>query len=459
MLTRDDAAVLEWGAAIEPAEARRTGGDRWDRLRDLIRPECVRQAFEEARSAPETSSGEESRVSLRLLLAPFLAVACEASRAEFGRAAPGPDRRTLFAIGTYARDPRERATALRKFSESADRSRDLDGALREVFEAAARGAGAPGLAGILAATAPGPTADFLDDVERRGVAPLDPTVAREAAERWRRSPWRESGSRPASEWEVPFLERLGDRSPLFPAGRVRDALRGIATEFGSDPDAGGPQIVAPLSPWGFATAWEPHGGPARVAPGSHGGPGGLRDGLAALGLSLRHQVRSACGASPGSDPAFRWASAELFARIASRQRGLGRWVPPLDEAVRRDLSFEAALTPRVAWALGSGAPPESEEVGGRLMRATGRPPSPARLLVLGSLPEEPTARLRGLLLAILLEERLLLRHGYLWWESRAARGLLVDLWAAESGETPRSVASALGLGTMDPSPLADAYRP
>jgi hypothetical protein len=230
--------------------------------------------------------------------------------------------------------------------------------------------------------------------------------------------------------------------------------------MGEDPDAAGPLVRAPNVRWSFATALESVGVRGEAVVGSHGGPGGLRDGLLAFGLAIRHQVRSKASAIPGGDPAFRWASSELFGRIALRGRGLRRWIPDPPEEARLDLAFEAALAPRVAWARANDLSCGDDDDWKRaLERVTGRPASPTRTLDAGPLAEDRAATLRGMILAALLEEHLLLRHGYAWWESISAVSVLKELWICERGETAESVARSLGLGTMDPSMIADAFRP
>jgi hypothetical protein len=431
LLNRDDAFDLEWAAGTAPADARRADPERWDRIADRIRSESVREALDACRSGASDASGERFRVALRLLVAPYLAVSAGQARDDRPAAGSEARRREWLDEATFAEGRAERAAAGRRLRDDAERHGEEDGLLRRALDDAARRAGADGVLDLLAATVPGGDRGLPDGVERGALEPLDAAVARGADARWRRSPWRDREAASIPEEDVPYLERLADRAAEISPRTVRRVLRGIEGPF-----AGGG-----LGSW------------------SRGGPGGLREGLAALGLSLRDRTRADSGAWPGSDPAFRWATSELFARIGERSRGIEAWSPPLDEATRRDRAFEASLVPRVAWAMAAGEPAGRDAEARRLLRATSRPASVARFLGVGAIPAEPTARLRGVLLAVLLEERLLTRHGYRFWEAEAARTLLRDLWASEAQETPRSVASALALGTMDPSPLADAYRP
>jgi hypothetical protein len=62
-------------------------------------------------------------------------------------------------------------------------------------------------------------------------------------------------------------------------------------------------------------------------------------------------------------------------------------------------------------------------------------------------------------LAALVEERLLTRHGSRWFLDRSAATALQEWWEAEPGETAESMAAASDVGTIEPTPLLDRYRP
>ncbi len=433
MTAPDLAEGLSRASALWPSGIEVLPDPERERLVDLIRPESVREAFAAARGAPSGPAGEAARRRLRLLVPPYLAEATrdlrrEASR-EIGLSPEERARRLALASWASERSVRERAFAA--LVEDAARRLEFETERRTIFDRAAARAGAEDARALLDATAPTPPGAFLDRVERAAIAPLDEAVAREAAGRRRRSPWC-SGDRPLAMEDL-FLARLSDREELYPAAVVRAAVREVAQAVG-----------------GEATGADPE---------ARGGPGGLLLACRALGFRLHAAVALRVGVPHGADPAFRYAWAELFARVAVRGRGLDRLVPSLDEEVRRDLAFEAALRPRRMWARSSGWPPWEPEQIRREERATGRP-TPALCRIANSrAPVERTAPLRGTLLALQLEERLLSRFGFAFWESRGARAFLQEIGEGERGETAESVAAALGAGTMDPSPILDAYSP
>jgi hypothetical protein len=88
-------------------------------------------------------------------------------------------------------------------------------------------------------------------------------------------------------------------------------------------------------------------------------------------------------------------------------------------------------------------------------RATGRDPSPRNVEEDGSGASE----LRGIVFGALLEERLLTRFGRRWFLDRGAARFLRECHLGEPGETVESMAGELRLGTIEPAPIVDVFRP
>lgn len=427
MKARDLAEGLARAAAIWPSGIETLANPERERLADALRPESVAEALEAARGTPAGPAGEEARRRLRLLIPAYLAEAIRDLRRESPRDAR-PDR---IAEASWTSDRVERERAFADLVEDSARRLELETERRAIFDRVAVRAGAADARALLDATAPVPPATFLDHVERSAIAPLDEAVARGASRRRRRSPWC-TGNRPLPV-EEPFLERLGDRAGLYPVAVVRAAAREVARAIGGEAGAADPE--------------------------ERGGPGGLVLAFRALGFRLHAAASVRLGVPPGADPAFGYAWGQLFARVAARPKGLDRFIPPIDDECRRDVAFEAALVPRRMWARASGLPPWEPEQIRREERASGRPTSAAYRISSPRAPVERSAPLRGALLALHLEERLLSRFGYAFWEAPAGRAFLEETVEAERGETAESVAAALGAGTMDASPILDAYRP
>ena len=168
------------------------------------------------------------------------------------------------------------------------------------------------------------------------------------------------------------------------------------------------------------------------------------------------------------DPAFAVASRVLFRRLASNEafRGAVGLEGPEDLAV--DLRLEEALAPRISWTYlllairsesspaGSSSSVAPDEA---LRRATGRIADPLRSGLRDASDPSGAAELRGTVLGLLMEERLLCAVGRDWFTSRNARRILNEAWEAERQETAESVASALDLGTIEPTPILDRCRP
>lgn len=433
MTARDLAEGLARASAAWPSGTEVLPQPERERLADLIRPESVREALEAAHGGRDGPAGEEARRRLRLLIPAYLAEAAGELRRESSRehGLSLGERASRLAEASWAPDPAVRERAFGDLVEDSARRLVFEVEQRAIFDRAAARAGAADARAFLDATAPVPPGAFLERAERAAIAPLDEAVARGAVLRRRRSPWC-SGDRPLP-LEDAFLQRLADRAGLYPAAVVHAAVRVVARAIGGKEKAGGSE--------------------------ERGGPAGLVLAFRALGFRLHAATSVRLGVPPGADPAFGYAWGELFARVAARKKGLDRLVPPIDEESRRDVAFETALVPRRMWARGSGSPPWEPQQILREERASGRPTSSAHRIADARAPVERSAPLRGTLLALHLEERLLSLFGYAFWEARGARRLLDEIGEGERGETAESVAAALGAGTMDASPILDAYRP
>jgi hypothetical protein len=129
----------------------------------------------------------------------------------------------------------------------------------------------------------------------------------------------------------------------------------------------------------------------------------------------------------------------------------------------RDVRFEVALIPRRLWARLSlsldAEPGRRDAVSEVARRATGRDSLPGDLAAGFDRDPRDASALRGVVLGVLLEERLLTRFGRQWFLDRAAARFLRECHLAEVGETAESMAGAWGLGTIEPTPVVDAFRP
>ena len=199
--------------------------------------------------------------------------------------------------------------------------------------------------------------------------------------------------------------------------------------------------------------------------GGIGGPAALASGLGCLGRAARAGfLRSVAGpaAARWSDPAFSWAVDVAYRRLIRSRRFLAEvglaWSPRIDAA----LCHEEALAPRLAWTylwLYRDGEPSQVEMEEGALRATGRPAPPAWRWSLEEREPDGASELRGTVLGLLLEERIKTRFGHDWYRTPSARRFLREIWEAEPQETVESMASALGLGTIEPTPVLDCCRP
>jgi hypothetical protein len=168
------------------------------------------------------------------------------------------------------------------------------------------------------------------------------------------------------------------------------------------------------------------------------------------------------------DPAFDTAAGALWARQVLSPEYLALLKVTLPEQALSDARLELALAPRCAWAYLEMALATSMEASGstdsrRLsrvwLRAAGREPTPDEMLQSVDDDLRAADALRGWVLALLIEERQLTRHGRRWFAETAAIRWLRDAWFAEAHTTAEDVAEGLGLGRMEPTPLVERCRP
>jgi hypothetical protein len=282
-----------------------------------------------------------------------------------------------------------------------------------------------------------------EELERGFVAPLDDVVAAHGFDLGRDDGGGVGGGtmRPC---DVPRLVWQPDRVDIASSGAAVRWVRGTATTLRLDPDAGGMRLehIAPAPP--RPRVWEEIAPRAIVVAGSWGGPWGLALTLEAAGRAMHATfVRTVRGAHAWAcaDPAYGWAAAWLFRRIAASVAGpLARLDP--EGRMRGRLAFEDLVTLRRALVEAPRAGARPLSTGESASRSTG----------------DESSRVRGAILATLIEERLLSRYGRAWFDEPAAGHYLRDLWAAEPDGDPASMAAAWGLGTMDSSPLIEAFR-
>ena len=165
----------------------------------------------------------------------------------------------------------------------------------------------------------------------------------------------------------------------------------------------------------------------------------------------------------GADPAFGAAAGVLFRRLVLNPVFTARFGPRDRSRWLEDLRYQEAITPRKHWARLRiallGAEGVMRDVTRIWSRAAGdSPPSEAEDWLFD--PDPAGAELlRGEVLGGLLEDDLMTRFGRGWFEKRAAGSYLQELWEADPDETAESMASSLGLGTIEPAPIMDLFRP
>jgi hypothetical protein len=257
------------------------------------------------------------------------------------------------------------------------------------------------------------------------------------------------------------VERLADLGARFERARVAPVLRALGAALGEDPDTQGPALLRGGGVWSEAVI--PPGDRPAVVLGSAGGPGGLRAALEAFGCAARSGAvarRRGAEALVVADPAFEEAAARLLARL-TLSPPFRAWAGLREDAnTVAALRLEEARVPRRGWArlrtAACGA--SASEAREALERGCGSAVPPGAEAQ-AKLETSGAAVVRGAILAALLEERLMTRHGRAWFLAREAGRMLHEIWEAEPDETADSVAHALSLGRMTMDVLVEAYRP
>jgi len=446
------------GISIEPHADRPTLRDH---VTDALRVENLRALVASAANPTDAPAAAAARMALRICIpayldaqAPDLEERCRAQR----RSASALWAGDVDAALAQEADPARRRALDADFRDACDRLARGESERLAARDEGARRIGASDARSLRrCARAPG-APEAADEVERGFIAPLDDAVARAVQERWRALRGRVPDA--PERCDVPVMSRLTDRRPLFPARHVNGVLRRLGAALRLDPDAGGCRIET-LAPAPANTEVHESIAPrAIIVVGSWGGPAGLADALDAFGRAARATFLMAVRGPDAPwrvDPAYAMSAATLFRRIAESPMGPLFASNPNDEA-RGELRLETLIAARRAWdALrAENDAPEAARLAS--LRAGGRPLAPGEAEVAERDEEDAWGRLRGLIFGLLVEERLLSRFGWAWFTLPEAGSLLRELWASEPDGDAGSMASALGLGTMDSAPLLEAFR-
>jgi hypothetical protein len=329
---------------------------------------------------------------------------------------------------------------------------------------AAREAGARSTAAFLAAECPVFPADLVEPFRRAAIEPL--TEAVRAASRGRVKRLGLGPLAPSAAEDAPALAAVSEHRADVSRETISAAMSGLARAVGSD--VGDLHEAETEGLWP-AVRLDEDDRPVLVR-GALAGPAALAAALGALGAAGRQRflrrVRPAdwhwC------DPAFSSAAEWLFRRLALGSPCL-EWLglgggPPWLAALR----LEIALAPRQAWAYlclaaesitGAVDPPPPTRVEQLLALVQDRAPTPRERAAALDADPAGASDLRGMVLALLLEERLLTRFGRRWFLDEAAWRQLRECWEAEPDETAESMAAALDLGRIEPTPVLDRFRP
>jgi pimeloyl-ACP methyl ester carboxylesterase len=292
------------------------------------------------------------------------------------------------------------------------------------------------------------------------VAPLDERIGAGALARRARFRPTLHGAPHASE--VPALRLLTDHAERIPRERLLPILDALATATSMI----GVQLFSSRVPLAHSLVLEGLGTQAGLVIGSLAGAGALVSSLAAFGRAIRATAVAEgeeAGAAGPADPAFASAVEAVFSRLALSEP-FCRWAGiPTDPDFTSDLRFELALGPRLEWAYLSlaleGRAGAERAVLDALRRAAGRDPDWETTARTWGREVAGASALRGTVLGLLVEDRLQTRFGRQWFLDRGATRFLLECWHGEAGETAESMAGALGLGTIEPAPIVDAFRP
>ncbi len=425
---------------------------------ELLAPGAVAPLLAAARGAPFDRSGEPARRALRPRAEPYLEAGARDGARELERRREElrlPPGGFAVAMAT-AVPPEERRRWLARWDEFERGVTRLRESIHEARDARAVAAGAPGAGAFLAAAHPRDPASLIEEFERGVVSPLDDAVGRAARARESRSAYPAELQRP---------ELLPQHAERVPPARLRDIARRLGAAIGFDPDAAGPRLANARSACRGATLDALPGGAVGLV-GCWGGPGGLRDALGVLGRAARAAFvtrQRGIDAALWCDPAFGHAAEVLFRRLSLSPAFL-RWAGvAAGEDLLADLRLEEALAPRTAWAylclaVGPG-PPDRQAARRTLRRALAREAAPGELSAVWNADPEGAAELRGTMLGLLIEEKLLQRFGRRWFVERAAGRWIRDAWADDWDETAESLCAGLDVGTMEVAPVLDRCRP
>ena len=416
MSALDDLIVWDESKAAGPAR---------ERVEDALRPEAVAAVLERANGSIRERA--EARLVVRHYLRGPLDDRLRAERRE----AASPWNGRVDASLAAEDDPERRRTIADEFAARLRRlerlAEERDGARDE----AARRAGVPDARALLARLRDPDAVLGADEVERGFVEPTDAAVE-DAVRSWARREGLRDGIVVAAD--VPRMAWLAGFSSWLPEVAAGPVVRRIASDLrlAGAPPADGPR-----------------------------GAKGVVDALDALGRSLHATfLEEARGthAPALADPAFGLAAGALFRGLVATRPGLRAAGLPEDDLLLEALRLERLIETRRAW----GELREPFDRSGRhqmARRTGGRPFSPQEAEGADFDPGTGDAALTGRIFAALVEERLKTRFGHAWFARHDAGTYLRDLWAAEVEETPRRMAEALALGTMDSAPLIESCMP
>lgn len=406
-------------------------------------------------AARAAGAGETARGELRAVVGTFLDGAAVEPRQEIDARLRRSERPAAgFEVeAASAASPRDRDDLIRRWEEQ---EHELAPVLHDRGQArheASQSVGAGGTAGLLAAGHPVDPRGVLDAFTKTAITPLDAEVA--------------EASRVLGR-DRSCVEPLGEGQPR--GGGPRATAARIARSVRFDP--GGPALerIVPAGERLWPAFRMTDSGPV-VLLGHVDEPRGDYRILGRLGRAVRAEfLRSRRGARwRWCDPAFETCADVVFRRLALQPFFFERFGVAIGDTGRRQLRLDDALAPRRAWAYleltmentttaAYGLPPR-QEVERALRRALARPGTPIERCRAMDCDPRGASELRGTALGLLIEERLLTRFGRGWVDEARAWDFLRDCWEAEPDETAESMAGALGVGTIEPTPVLDGCRP
>ncbi|HXV75361.1 MAG TPA: hypothetical protein VD788_03515 [Candidatus Polarisedimenticolaceae bacterium] len=434
-----------------------------ERLSDGLGARTIAGVYQRAALASGRSAAEGERRPFRALAALYLDRATREPDDELARirAASGADpaEETGWMLEP---DPVARRRALAASIAREDRESRWMRDRIELRERAARDAGATSVVGLLDAAQPRASAAIAREFERDAIEPLDEAIS--AAARQRRQRFGLDPDENAAS-ETPAFLSMAALAGRLPATAIHGVVRRVGTRFGEDPDSAGPHLAPRPAPGPRSFVGLTRDGLAVIVAGAVAGPGGLRDLLGSFGVAARAgRIADLRGTAAVrfADPAFAHASSTLWRRLPlcprfRREAGLDA-----DDWEIRELAFQEAVAMRLAWAYLQtavtgidGSSPAFDRI---VRRSCGAAATPAERRAVADRDPSWSAQLRGNLLGLLLEQRLRLRYGRDWFSRNEARRFLVEMWEAEPEMTAEEMAGSLDLGTIEATPMVDAFR-